>query len=212
MMNNIITKNGLILAGFALLVTSIVALTQLLTRDEIAIQEQKQLLKILDQVITPDSYDNKLFLHCVPTQSQQFLGTRKSQRAFLAFKGDQPVAAALETIAPTGYNGNIHLIVGIDFNQTVIGVRTLSHQETPGLGDKIELAKSLWINEFSGQGITDHKDRRWQVKKDGGQYDQFTGATITPRAVVTAVKNTLIYFTLNKEQLFSENLRCGESL
>lgn len=209
-MNKIITKNGLILASFALVVTSIVALTQNLTKQKIAEQEQKQLLKTLDQAIPRASYDNKLFLHCVPTQSQQFLGSTKPQRAFLAFKEQRPVAAALEIIAPTGYNGNINLIVGIAFDGTVTGVRTLSHRETPGLGDKIELAKSDWITSFNHQGLTDHKDPRWQVKKDGGQFDQFTGATITPRAVVAAVKNALIYFKLNKAVLFAQTQRCGD--
>jgi H+/Na+-translocating ferredoxin:NAD+ oxidoreductase subunit G len=209
-MNKIITKNGLILAGFALIVTSLVALTQNLTKQRIAEQEQQQLLKTLGQVMIRGSYDNKLFLHCVSTQSQQFLGSTKPQRAFLAFKDQQPVAAALETVAPTGYNGNINLVVGITFDGTVTGVRTLGHQETPGLGDKIELSKSDWITSFDDQRLTDHKDPRWQVRKDGGQFDQFTGATITPRAVVAAIKNTLIYFKLNKALLFAQTQRCGD--
>ena len=142
-MNKIISKNGLILATFALMVTSIVAVTQYLTKEKIAQQEQKQLLKTLDQVIDRASYDNKLFMHCVPTQSLQFLGSKKTQRAFIAFKGDKPVAVALETTAPNGYNGNINLIVGINFNGIITGVRTLSHQETPGLGDKIELKNQI---------------------------------------------------------------------
>ncbi|NRA71180.1 MAG: electron transport complex subunit RsxG [Gammaproteobacteria bacterium] len=209
-MNKIISKNGLILATFALMVTSIVAVTQYLTKEKIAQQEQKQLLKTLDQVIDRASYDNKLFMHCVPTQSLQFLGSKKTQRAFIAFKGDKPVAVALETTAPNGYNGNINLIVGINFNGIITGVRTLSHQETPGLGDKIELKKSDWIHSFTSHSIQDHKDATWQVKKDGGQFDQFTGATITPRAVVNAVKNSLIYFQLNKKMLTTQTQRCGD--
>jgi electron transport complex protein RnfG len=209
-MNKIISKNGLILATFALAVTSVVAITQHLTKEQIAEQEQKQLLKTLDQVIDPNSYNNKLFLACVPTHSEQFLGSTKQQRAFLALKDQQPVAAALETVAPTGYNGNIFLVVGITYDGMVTGVRTLIHQETPGLGDKIELSKSDWVTSFNGMKINDHKDPRWQVKKDGGQFDQFTGATITPRAVVTAIKNTLIYFNLNKESLFESSQRCGD--
>jgi len=208
-MNKIISKNGLILAGFALAVTSVVAITELLTKDEIARQEQKQLLKVLDQVIEPTSYNNQLFMACVPTQSQQFLGSEKTQRAFLAFKDQKPVAAAIETIAPNGYSGNIYLVVGITFDGMVTGVRTLAHQETPGLGDKIERAKSDWITSFNQLKITSHKDPLWQVKKDGGQFDQFTGATITPRAIVAAVKNSQIYFELNKQALFNSKQRCG---
>ncbi len=208
-MKSIISKNGLILAGFALVISAIVALTHQGTKEKIAEQETKQLLRILDQVIAADSYDNELYKHCINTNSQQFLGSSHDQRAFVALKGNTPVAVAIETIAPNGYNGNINLIVGIKANGEVSGVRTLAHQETPGLGDKIEIVKDNWISSFNGQILKDHKDKRWQVKKDGGQFDQFTGATITPRAVVQAVKNTIIYFERNKEQLFNGTARCG---
>jgi len=209
-MNNIISKNGLILAGFALVVSAIVALTHQGTKEQIARQETKQLLKILDQVIVKGSYDNELYKHCVTTNSLQFLGSKKNQRAFVALKGNDPVAIAIETIAPNGYNGNINLIVGINAQGIVTGVRTLAHQETPGLGDKIEIVKSDWITSFNNQAVDGHKDVRWQVKKDGGQFDQFTGATITPRAVVQAVKNSVIYFKRNQQRLFSETARCGD--
>lgn len=208
-MKKIISKNGLILAGFALVISAIVAMTHQGTKERIADQETKQLLRILDQVITLGSYDNELYKHCVDTNSQQFLGSSHDQRAFVALKGKVPVAIAIETIAPNGYNGNINLIVGLTANGTVSGVRTLAHQETPGLGDKIEIVKDNWITSFYGKTLESHKDKRWQVKKDGGQFDQFTGATITPRAVVQAVKNTIIYFERNKEQLFSSSARCG---
>jgi len=145
----------------------------------------------------------------VMTNSLQFLGSHKDQRAFVALKQGQPIAIALETIAPNGYNGNIHLLVGLHADGTVSGVRTLAHQETPGLGDKVEIIKDNWILSFSGKSLDSHTDQRWQVKKDGGQFDQFTGATITPRAVVQAVKNTIIYFERNKQQLFTESARCG---
>jgi len=209
-MKNIISKNGLILAGFALAISAIVALTHQVTKAQITKQETKQLLRILDQVIAADSYDNELYKHCVPTNSLQFLGSSKEQRAFVALQGSTPVAIALETIAPNGYNGNINLIVGLSANGTVTGVRTLSHQETPGLGDKIEIIKDQWVLSFNGKQLDSHKDQRWLVKKDGGQFDQFTGATITPRAVVQAVKNTVIYFERNKTQLFNQSARCGE--
>jgi len=209
-MSNIISKNGLILAAFALVISAIVALTHQGTKVQIAEQETKQLLRILDQVIVKGSYDNELYKHCLVTNSLQFLGSTKDQRAFVALKGDQPVSIALETIAPNGYNGHISLIVGLTANGTVSGVRTLTHQETPGLGDKIEIVKDDWVLSFSGKQLKNHKDKRWLVKKDGGQFDQFTGATITPRAVVQAVKNTVIYFERNKEQLFNERARCGE--
>ena len=209
-MTNVLSKNGLILAAFALVTTGVVALTERLTHERIAEQQQRQLLRILDQVIDPNSYNNALYKHCLTTNSRQFLGTTKDLHAYVALQNQQPVAVALETIAPDGYNGQIKLIVGIKYDGTVSGVRTLEHQETPGLGDKIELSKANWITGFAGQFLESEKDRRWQVKKDGGDFDQFTGATITPRAVVKAVKNTLLYYKLNREALFSETARCGD--
>lgn len=209
-MKQIISKNGLILAAFAFVISAIVALTHQGTKDQIKEQETKQLLRILDQVIAPGSYDNELYKHCITTNSLQFLGSDKNQRAFIAQKDGRSTAIALETIAPNGYNGNINLIVGITANGTVSGVRTLAHQETPGLGDKIEIIKDDWMLSFNDKALNDHNDKRWHVKKDGGEFDQFTGATITPRAVVQAVKNTIIYFERNKEALFNETMRCGE--
>lgn len=211
-MINILSKNALILAGFALLTTAGVAITEQLTRERIAEQQQRQLLKILDQVISPDTYDNELYKRCIITNSQQFLGTNKDLHGYVAMQGETPKAIALETIAPDGYNGKIKLIVGIHYDGTVSGVRTLSHQETPGLGDKIEMAKSDWMTSFDGHQLDTEKDPRWRVKKDGGQFDQFTGATITPRAVIKAVKNTLLYFKLNRQELFTQQGRCGDPL
>jgi len=209
MMKNIISRNGLILACFALAISAIVALTHQGTKTEIAEQETKQLLRLLDQVVIRDSYDNELYKHCIVTNSLQFLGSNKDQRAFIAKKGNDVVAIALEAIAPNGYNGNINLLIGLTAQGKVTGVRTLAHQETPGLGDKIEIVKDDWITSFEGMILHSHTDKRWQVKKDGGQFDQFTGATITPRAVVQAVKNTIVYFERNKQQLFTESARCG---
>ncbi len=209
-MKKIITKNGLILAAFALAVTAIVALTHQATKSEISEQERKQLLRILDQVIDANSYDNALYKHCVPVLSRQFLGRDKQQRAFIALKGNQPIAIAIETTAPNGYSGNINILVGISKMGVVTGVRIQNHQETPGLGDKIDLAKSSWVESFNNKSSNGAKDPDWQVKKDGGEFDQFTGATITPRAVVQAVNKSLIFFKNNKDLLFTSAERCGE--
>jgi len=106
-------------------------------------------------------------------------------------------------IAPDGYSGNISLIVGVNADASVAGVRLLAHQETPGLGDKIDLKKSPWILSFNGKQFTGAIDSEWAVKKDGGQFDQFTGATITPRAVVSAVGRALQFFDLNRDELLA---------
>ncbi len=142
--------------------------------------------------------------------SDPALGDGAPHRLYLARKNGQPTAAALETTAPDGYSGAIKLLVGADFNGTVLGTRVIEHHETPGLGDKIELRISDWISFFSGKKIEGPDDKRWAVKKDGGMFDQFTGATITPRAVVNAVRRTALYMETLPPKL--ESLpACGAS-
>lgn len=108
------------------------------------------------------------------------------------------------TTAPDGYNGNIRLLLGIDFNSTILGVRVISHKETPGLGDPIEIEKSNWILGFNQKSLQRPDNEGWAVKRDGGDFDQFTGATISPRAVVKAVHTALLYFDAHKQALFDQ--------
>ena len=129
------------------------------------------------------------------------LGHRSPQSAYLALKGGEPSALILPVTAPDGYSGAIHLLVGIFADGRLAGVRVLSHKETPGLGDKIELAKSDWVRSFEGKSLSDPGEDRWAVKKDRGDFDQFAGATITPRAVVKAVHGALRYFDTHRAQL-----------
>ena len=202
-------KNGLLLALFALLCTAMVAVVNDLTRDQIKAQEQQQLLQVLEQIIPANIHDNVLTDSCTLLHQPEALGTDDAMPAFIATKGGKPVAIAMETIAPDGYSGDIKLIVGISNKGEVLGVRTLNHQETPGLGDKIELKKSNWVLGFTHKTIDGADDSRWGVKKDGGEFDQFTGATITPRAYVKAVRNALLYFKANQQQIYSQPLTCG---
>ena len=104
--------------------------------------------------------------------------------------------------APDGYNGDIRLLAAIDVTGTVLGVRVVSHRETPGLGDPIEVERSDWVLGFTGKSLLSPQGKSWAVKRDGGEFDQFTGATISPRAVVKAVHNTLLYFKTNQKSLF----------
>jgi len=131
-------------------------------------------------------------------------------KVYIARQDDNPVAAVIEATAPDGYSGVIQLLVGADFNGTVLGTRVTEHHETPGLGDKIELRISDWITRFSGKKIDGANDTHWAVKKDGGDFDQFTGATITPRAVVNAVKRAGLYAQTLPTQL-SSLPACGET-
>ncbi|WP_367987022.1 electron transport complex subunit RsxG [Vibrio sp. NTOU-M3] len=209
-MLNAIRKNGVTLAIFACASTGLVALTQYLTQDQIKLQEQKQLLSVLNQVIPHDLHDNELYRSCTLV-SDPALGTTTPMPAYFATLNGKPSALAIEAIAPDGYNGAIKLIVGIKQDGTITGTRILSHQETPGLGDKIDLRITDWVLAFSGKQVTEQNINTWKVRKDGGQFDQFTGATITPRAVVKAVKNTVNYVNQNREQLLKQPMDCGDN-
>jgi len=204
---NPMIKNGLLLGLFALCCTGLVAWVNALTQDTILLQQQKQLTLILNQIIPTQLHDNVLSEQCIWVNSPEFLGTDADLPAYLAYKDDQPIGIAIEAIAPNGYNGPIKLIVGVDNHGKVLGVRTLSHQETPGLGDKIDLRKSDWVTHFSGQYFTGHEND-WKVKKDGGQFDQFTGATITPRAYVKAIAKALTFVEQHRQALYQSHYSC----
>ncbi|MEZ8795010.1 electron transport complex subunit RsxG [Vibrio splendidus] len=207
-MLNAIKKNGLVLAIFACASTGLVAVTHYLTKDQIKQQEQAQLLSVLNQVIPHDLHDNELFSSCTLIQAEE-LGTEQAMPAYIAKINGEPSAIAIEAIAPDGYNGAIKVIVGMKIDGTILGTRVLSHQETPGLGDKIDLRVSDWILSFAGKQVTDSNLDRWKVRKDGGDFDQFTGATITPRAVVKSVKQAVQYVNQNNQALLAQPLNCG---
>ena len=202
-----VSRNSKILALFAIACTGLVGLVHELTKDQIKIQEQRQLLSTLNAIIDPASYDNDIANDCI-TVNSALLGSSDIKTAYIARKKNNIVALAITTTAPNGYNGNIELIVGIDINAAITGVRVLKHQETPGLGDKIEISKNNWITSFNGKVLTTENENRWAVVKDGGMFDQFTGATITPRAVVQSINNTLTYFQQNKQSLMTQPNTC----
>jgi len=206
-MNNTVLRNGLILGGFALVTTSIIALTFSFTAQRIEAAKERQLLTTLNQVVAPSMHDNELHTDCIEVQATELLGN-KPQRVYRSRQGDANTALIIETTAPNGYSGAIDLVVAIDLQNTVLAARVVNHKETPGLGDKIELRVSDWILSFSDVVYDEQRDDRWGVKKDGGQFDQFTGATITPRAVVEAIKNAAIYGQNNIQTLFALPANC----
>jgi Na+-translocating ferredoxin:NAD+ oxidoreductase subunit G len=204
-------KNGLVLSAFAVVTTGLIALTYSGTEDVIELQHQQQLMSILNAIIPAASYDNDIQHDCALLSAPAFLGGNEPQRIFRASMKGEPVAVAIETTAPDGYSGKIHLVVGVDQNSQVSGVRVLEHKETPGLGDKIDLRISNWILGFNGKQLNDNNMALWKVRKDGGQFDQFTGATITPRAVVGAVKRAVNYYQLHRSEIFSATNHCAVS-
>ena len=208
-MLNAIRKNGAVLALFACASTGVVALTHYLTKEQISQQEQAQLLSVLNQVIPEDMHDNNLYQSCTLVNHPD-LGTDDDMPVYLATKDGQPTALAIEAIAPDGYSGAIKIIVGVKQDGTILGTRVLNHQETPGLGDKIDLRITDWILSFSGKKVTPENDSQWKVRKDGGQFDQFTGATITPRAVVKAVKKSVQFVNDHSDKIRNQPHNCGE--
>ncbi|SDO61186.1 electron transport complex subunit RsxG [Ectopseudomonas guguanensis] len=193
-------KNALVLGLFAIGTVGSVALLQQGTATRIAAAEREAQVRALAEILPSGSYDNHLLDNRIELNAPE-LGHRSPQSAYLALKGDQPSALILPVTAPNGYSGAIHLLVGISADGRLAGVRVLGHRETPGLGDKIELAKSDWIRSFEGKSLSDPNEDGWAVKKDRGDFDQFAGATITPRAVVKAVHGALRYFDKHRAQL-----------
>jgi electron transport complex protein RnfG len=193
---------ALILGLFAVAGTGLVALTHDGTAERIAENERQSLLRSLHQIISPDAHDNDIYNDTIAV-IDPLLGTNQPVMVYRARLGKLPVAAVLASIAPDGYAGTIKLLVGINYDGSIAGVRVVSHKETPGLGDAIEAERSDWILGFNGHSLREPGEERWKVKKDGGIFDQFSGATITPRAIVAAVHNTLSYYQNNREALFA---------
>ena len=196
-------RAALLLAAAAVVTVGVVAIVNDLARPRIEANERAQRVARLAEVLAGMSHDNDLLQDVVTVRDVERLGTEEPLPVYVARQAGRPVAAILTTVAPDGYAGSIRLLVGIDADGKLLGVRVLAHRETPGLGDPIDARKSTWIDGFTGRSLGDPPLERWQVKKDGGDFDQFTGATVTPRAVVRAVKNALLYFEANRATLLA---------
>ena len=194
--------SALLLGLFAITGSGLVSLTYIGTAERIAENERQALLRSLNALIPSQSYDNDIFTDVIEVTNQELLGSKVPVAVYRARSGGSPVAAVLTPIAPDGYSGAIKLLVAINYDGTLAGVRVISHKETPGLGDGIEVERNDWILAFNGRSLTNPTPDEWKVKKDGGLFDQFTGATITPRAVVKAVFNTLRYYQLNRDAIY----------
>ncbi len=198
-MKQLLIKTMSALTIAAVIGAALVAITYQVTRAQIAHNERETLLRVLNEVMPPNLHDNELSEDVIEMAHSTLLGSPEPQAIYRARLNGQPSGAVLSTTAPNGYNGRIKLLVGVDLAGKVLGVRVLSHQETPGLGDNIEVKRSNWINSFAGHSLA---EGGWAVKRDGGMFDQFTGATITPRAVVQAVFNTLKFYKQNRDQVY----------
>ena len=200
-----ISKNGLLLFLFAAATAGILALTYVNTKDTIAAAERAAAQKALAEIVPTDRIDNDLMTDRlpIPTAALETLGLNGEDNSIaIAKKNDRTVAVIVPTIATDGYSGDIKLLVGVNRDGSISGVRVLAHKETPGLGDKVDLKRSDWILSFNQQSLSNPLPSQWKVKKDGGTFDQFTGATITPRAVVRQVYNVLTFVQDYRSLLF----------
>lgn len=197
-----ILRVGIMLGLFAIVATAMVAFTEDNTRSQIKENERQALLDAISALIPHDEYDNAILNDTLTLPATETLGTEAATRVFRARENGQPVAVIFTVVAPNGYSGKIKMLVGIYHDASLAGVRVINHKETPGLGDKIDEKRADWILQFEGLSLEQPISAKWKVKKDGGEFDQFTGATITPRAVVSAVKQSLEYFRAHRDELF----------
>lgn len=195
-------KSAVSLSLFTLLGVGLLLGVRSLTAEPIAKAQKQTILDTFNQVMPPIYYDNDPLKDTQQVIAPDYLGTPEPVTIYRVRKDNQPAGMILQTIAPDGYSGNIYILMGVFYDGRVAGVRVLQHKETPGLGDKIEIKKSAWITSFDGRNLRDENPPRWRVRKDGGDFDQFTGATITPRAVVKAVRNTLDYLNQQGDKLY----------
>ena len=196
-----ILTSATLLGLFALIGTGIVALIHDGTEERIAENERLSMLRNLNAIVPHSRYDNEMLTDTVVIEDEG-LADGRPVTVYRARRGGEPVAAVFATVAPEGYSGPIKLLVGVMADGTVAGVRVTAHRETPGLGDAIEAERSDWILGFDGRSLGNPPEDRWAVERDGGAFDQFTGATISPRAVVKAVKETLVYFSAHRDAIF----------
>ena len=207
-----VLRNSLILGLFAIFTVGLIAITQQGTAQRIIAEPQRMQMRALNEILPDDQHDNDLLNDSFTVDDRKHLGLPAPATAWRGRNAGEVSAVILPVVTMDGYSGRIDLLVGIRANGELAGVRVVNHRETPGLGDKLELAKADWILDFNGKSLAIPAPERWAVRKDGGDFDQFTGATITPRAVVQAVHRALIYFSEHREvllQLTPEELARG---
>jgi electron transport complex protein RnfG len=202
-----ISKNSILLGLFALTAAGMLAGVNEGTKERIEQEVRAAQQRALYEIVPQDQIDNDLLMdtQAIPVEAWDALGLPRGGVVHVARQDGEIVALIIPAVAPDGYSGEISMIVGVNSDGTIAGVRVLSHKETPGLGDKLELNKSNWVLGFNNQSLQNPEASRWKVKKDGGEFDQFTGATITPRAVVHQVKRVLEFVAAHEAELFARD-------
>ncbi len=188
---------------FSLLASTALSISYFVTKTPIEESDARAKRIFLNQVIPSNLYDNNLVKDTISVEPNPLIGNKKNIDIYRAKKNNQVIAVIIETIAPDGYSGEIKTLVGIDQEDKILGVRVITHKETPGLGDYIEIEKSQWIKNFDLKSLDKMTEKEWTVKKDGGDFDYVSGATITPRAVIKSTYKSLLYAKENKKRLFA---------
>jgi electron transport complex protein RnfG len=188
---------------FSLLASTALSISYFVTKTPIEESDARAKRIFLNQVIPSNLYDNNLVKDTISVEPNPLIGNKKNIDIYRAKKNNQVIAVIIETIAPDGYSGEIKTLVGIDQEDKILGVRVITHKETPGLGDYIEIEKSQWIKNFDLRSLDKMTEKEWAVKKDGGDFDYVSGATITPRAVIKSTYKSLLYAKENKKRLFA---------
>jgi Na+-translocating ferredoxin:NAD+ oxidoreductase subunit G len=197
------SKTAITLIAFAVVFTALLAFVFQITKTPIEKAEAKARMALFGQIVPPNMHDNDLLKDSISIAPDALLGNTQPTVANRARINNAPAAVILEAIAHDGYSGDIKLLIAIKYDGSIAGVRVLTHKETPGLGDYIDINKDDWIKLFDGESLTKTVSEKWTVRKDGGAFDYMAGATITPRAVVKAVHKALQYFEANKAALFA---------
>jgi Na+-translocating ferredoxin:NAD+ oxidoreductase subunit G len=199
-----LVRQATTLGLIAIIVTAVIVVVANQTRPRIERNAQAWLKQQLDALVPPQTYDNDLLSDTITVRAPDLLGTTQPVTIYRARRAGAPVAAVLRPIAPEGYRGPIELLVAVGYDARLIGVQVLRHNETPGLGDAFETRDVDWLTQFPGRSLSNPPVQRWTVRRDGGDFDAFTGATITPRAIVRGVRDTLEYYARNRDRIFEQ--------
>lgn len=204
MSDTTIVKSGITLAAIAAICTALVALTYQSTEERIAANEKAWLERSLQPALSGLFYDSGVTESMLVLPPPHGLPGSDAAIIYRVYAQSEPVAALFVVTARDGYSGPIRLLVGVETSGMVTGIHVLEHRETPGLGDRVESGKSDWVKQFNGRSLVDPEPAGWLIKGDGGEFDQLTGASVTPRAIIKAIKQTLLYFDQNRESIFAE--------
>lgn len=217
-----IRKNALILALFAMASTALVSIVYQLTKEKIASEVERVMNQQLNKLVASEKYDNSPTSDCIIVMNHSRINQVSVNKIHRMRKNNEPIALVFSSTAHDGYSGDINLLIAFSHNDQphqnrpqqdrLLGIEILNHRETPGLGDKIDSNKSNWLQQFENIELTNISEKSWRVKKDGGDFDALTGATITPRATINAIYQTALYFENNKIELFDREANCEVSL